>query len=237
MTCRKKFTLLELLIVIAVIALLLSLLLPSLGKARYMARVAVCASNLKQNSTAMVAYTMANDKHLPTRGLYTTPQYHRYFWVSNINDYTVLGRVWQDGYISSPESLFCPEANILRAGTFKSYDYYLINGEFDAPGTVVAKSSGAARSNYIFYPYQKTNASWNKLLLPLMDSDEMFMVDDLWTNSHILTGNIGWNTARVDLSQKFIRNKAAYDYALSESNVWNDWGKTNSIRNMLMNNF
>jgi len=45
---KKVFTLVELLIVIAVIAILSALLLPALGKAREKALVAVCASNFKQ---------------------------------------------------------------------------------------------------------------------------------------------------------------------------------------------
>ncbi|MHC4982093.1 MAG: type II secretion system protein [Planctomycetota bacterium] len=60
---RKGFTLVELLIVVAIIALLVSILAPSLlSKVEKITDRIVCASGMKQLGTAWVAYANDNDK-------------------------------------------------------------------------------------------------------------------------------------------------------------------------------
>lgn len=61
----QAFTLIELLVVISIIAILIALLLPALGKAKDSAKTIRCASNLRQLQIANTAYEIDNKGFLP----------------------------------------------------------------------------------------------------------------------------------------------------------------------------
>lgn len=61
----SAFTLIELLVVISVIAVLLAILMPALGKARELAQGAACKGNLKNYTLAVAMYLDDHDRKFP----------------------------------------------------------------------------------------------------------------------------------------------------------------------------
>lgn len=78
----KGFTLIELLVVVAIIALLLTILLPSLQQARGMARRTACVSGQRQIGTALQMYADDNFDYFPM------PNWFQYkMWDASLSPY------------------------------------------------------------------------------------------------------------------------------------------------------
>jgi prepilin-type N-terminal cleavage/methylation domain-containing protein len=116
--CSIGFTLIELLVVIAIIAILAAMLLPVLGRARYVAKLAVCMSNLRQIGIAAVSYADDNSGYYP---------YAEIFWEDAVGTRETVKynaaqpkpkdiRPYWRPYLGSTQNLFecplCPAPNL-----------------------------------------------------------------------------------------------------------------------------
>jgi prepilin-type N-terminal cleavage/methylation domain-containing protein/prepilin-type processing-associated H-X9-DG protein len=119
---KRAFTLVELLVVIGIIAVLISVLLPALNRARRAAQTATCLSNLRQFGQAYFMYAGANGGYLPfanwpSWGLRTgvvvdppnTPQIH---WYDALSQY--LGKRVEFDTSVTPPVRTTPYSKILR---------------------------------------------------------------------------------------------------------------------------
>ena len=106
----KAFTLIELLVVISIIALLLSILLPSMGAAKEHAKKIVCLSNLRSFGLAMHTYSMDQNGKWPSFVVPSKPPEQQYWTMSSIyNDdkWMGLGLLYRK-YIPAKKIYFCP---------------------------------------------------------------------------------------------------------------------------------
>ena len=96
-----KFTLIELLVVVAIIAILMSMLLPSLSKARGTAKAAVCSSNLKQIFTVAEMYRQDWNTWVLYFGCTDTNGSSNVWWYQRLYQNTNPAVAWWQGPYTS----------------------------------------------------------------------------------------------------------------------------------------
>jgi prepilin-type N-terminal cleavage/methylation domain-containing protein/prepilin-type processing-associated H-X9-DG protein len=93
---RRAFTLVELLVVMGIIAMLVAMLLPVLGRAREAARTTVCLSNLRQLALAAQIYVNNNNGSYPPAQWENSPPVIRRSWDFSLIDGVVTpGLIWE----------------------------------------------------------------------------------------------------------------------------------------------
>src|SRR5438874_427814 len=103
--CLSAFTLIEILVVVAIIALLVAILLPSLARARLQAKVVACNANLHQLGAGCLQYALAYREYFP---LTASPDDDNWF------------SLWKGRLLPNVNTLTCPAtANVIRPETLR----------------------------------------------------------------------------------------------------------------------
>jgi prepilin-type N-terminal cleavage/methylation domain-containing protein len=156
---RTAFTLIEVLVVVAIIALLVAILLPSLKLAKEMSRRSVCATHEHQIGLAINTYAqdykglmpfefgLAKDSTPAMREVSNNSVYHvydsRWFWAANTQgaSYYNLGYLW-GRYLRVGQVFYCPS---MKNPSFM-YEEYIPFPDYSADGT---------RVSYTYNPWVK----------------------------------------------------------------------------------
>jgi prepilin-type N-terminal cleavage/methylation domain-containing protein len=177
----KGFTLIELLVVVAIIALLVSILLPALGKAKELTRRVACAANLRGIGQSLAMYKMSNGDRFPVINGCLTPNGT---WVRTDTDYlpwatpflpnTTWGTAVQQNLFLLIRESFLDDKHFICPSSGKS-----VTERYDASGNSLGGFGFYSRDN-ISYGYQfpgtsltnpdPTKRSMSSPIVPLKDS-------------------------------------------------------------------
>lgn len=150
---QRGFTLLELLVVVAIITILAAILFPVFAQAREKARQAVCLSSLKQWGTAALMYTQDYDDHFP-RWFRQIPKWNPGAGFSMQTGWHTDGYYWHEAilpYIRNYDTLLCPSAQgalnpfCLPYGWNRAYVHDNSQVEYPYPAETILIADGRGR--------------------------------------------------------------------------------------------
>lgn len=157
---KHQFTIMELLIVVAIIGILVTLLFPSLRKAREAAKLTVCMSNQSQISKRVIIYSGREDGKIPPyhRDGWNIDNGHntRYFYYGNSwNSRRNLAHLWdREEDVDSGQIFFCPSQ---ENGLFKFETYAPFP---TASATPESGWSNRIRIGYSYNTWRVDDSSW-----------------------------------------------------------------------------
>ena len=134
---QKAFTLVELLIVIAIIAILASLLLPAVNKVKARSRSITCVNNLRQWGLALQQYANDHEDYFPPEGTGTSLNSQVGWYIAlprQIGIATYNEMAWRTNPAAplTRTPLLCP-SNTNRSNGFNLF-HYCLNEHIDGTG-------------------------------------------------------------------------------------------------------
>ncbi len=210
---HKAFTLLELLVVVAVIAMLLAVVMPSLAKAKEMGRKASCLNNLHQFYLAAMVYTESNKGFFPIAyyTVSTPPQTVQNCWdftmrQNGVTTTKISGILWQGDTIEKIQQ--CPAfkgASNTASDPYTGYNYntsYIGHGQYEMPSQP-DRSNQMRRPAYcaMFGDGQTVNGA-NKFMRSPLPSDSDWGFSGRYGGTqgyrHNKSTNVVWCDGHID---------------------------------------
>ncbi|MGC4030916.1 MAG: prepilin-type N-terminal cleavage/methylation domain-containing protein [Tepidisphaeraceae bacterium] len=252
----KAFTLVELLVVIGIIALLISILLPSLNRAREQAKMVQCLSNLRQFAIGLRLYADAN------RGMLVEPQLkavtvsgvsvigsqaYPQTGTTTINTGTTydpaktvlyhIGRLWQQKYLTNGRAGYCPS----------NYDapFFGWNAVGDKWPAATGTGATSVRSDYMYQPVWRymTDPNLNRIhyrRFADVPANRMLAADIARSQAYTSHKNRGvnpaWNVVFPDGHAVTVVSKELWATMKTESEYTNsasDWAILEDFRDIL----
>lgn len=189
---RKNFSLIELLIVIAIIAILAAMLLPALGKARERALGTSCMGQLRQLGVFLASYAGGCDDYVPP------PKWHGSSWARLLKMYNELssfsGYQWSGNWApdavkgyTSYKTYRCPAVEVGKSTDPSSphLEVYGMNGSLS--GVWQDWRSGGYNGTFWIKTSQfrkKDDVAW----VPQKAPSQTILLADVYSSAPVTTG-------------------------------------------------
>ena len=229
--CTKQhaaFTLIELLVVISIIAILASLLLPTISRSMEQARITKCRSNLRQVGVATTVFAGDNDGSFPQpldNGLGRLNQPHwSYVAYSDgfigVTGARNMGVLFEKGYFNNGEACYCPS----QKKSSWQFDTY--------PEPWIGEGSPMVRAGYN-YNIQADSSGYllyNKI--SQHPATKIFAMDLTHAINNLAHGSLNpalWNVMYIDGSAHGKQSADAQEVMTSTAVVGNTWGPFQAV--------